>query len=118
MDSSVSGKDEIWFLRVCHHVPHELYQGYASGVKRPGRGFDHPLHVAPRLRMSRAMPVLPFCAFMGCCGVTFILTNRTGRIFTLLITLYRAAVPKTENSKGAMLENYFINLGKNIYCVI
>ena len=25
MDSSVSGKDETWFLRVCHHVPHELY---------------------------------------------------------------------------------------------
>ena len=25
MDLSVSGKDEIWFLRVCHHVPHELY---------------------------------------------------------------------------------------------
>jgi len=25
MDSSVSGKDEIWFLRVCHHVPHEIY---------------------------------------------------------------------------------------------
>ena len=26
MDSSVSGKDEIWFLRECHHVPHELYK--------------------------------------------------------------------------------------------
>ena len=25
MDSSVSGKDEIWFLHVCHHVPNELY---------------------------------------------------------------------------------------------
>jgi len=25
MDSSVSGKDELWFRRVCHHVPHELY---------------------------------------------------------------------------------------------
>jgi hypothetical protein len=25
MDSSRSGKDEIWFLRMCHHVPHELY---------------------------------------------------------------------------------------------
>ena len=25
MDSSVSGKDELWFLRVCHQVPHELY---------------------------------------------------------------------------------------------
>ena len=23
---SFSGKDEIWFLRVYHHVPHELYQ--------------------------------------------------------------------------------------------
>ena len=28
MDSSVSGKDEIWFLRVCHHVPHELYLSF------------------------------------------------------------------------------------------
>jgi len=25
MDSSVSGKYEIWFLRVWHHVPYELY---------------------------------------------------------------------------------------------
>ena len=25
MDSSISGKVEIWFLSVCHHVPHELY---------------------------------------------------------------------------------------------
>jgi len=28
MDSSVSGKDEIWFLRVFHQVPHELYLLY------------------------------------------------------------------------------------------
>ena len=26
MDSFVSGKDKMWFLRVCHHVPHELYR--------------------------------------------------------------------------------------------
>jgi hypothetical protein len=25
MDSSVSAKDEIWFLRVCHHVSNALY---------------------------------------------------------------------------------------------
>jgi len=25
---TVSGKDEIWFLRVCHHVPHELYSEF------------------------------------------------------------------------------------------
>ena len=26
MDSSVSAKDEIWFLRVCHHVSNALYK--------------------------------------------------------------------------------------------
>jgi len=26
MDSSVSPKDEIWFLRVCHHISTALYQ--------------------------------------------------------------------------------------------
>jgi hypothetical protein len=25
MDSSVSAKDEIWFLRVCHHISTGLY---------------------------------------------------------------------------------------------
>jgi hypothetical protein len=25
MDSSVSPKDEIWFLRVCHHVSNAVY---------------------------------------------------------------------------------------------
>ena len=34
MDSSVSGKDEIWFLRVCHHVRHELYIKFLAGFKR------------------------------------------------------------------------------------
>jgi len=32
MDSSVSGKDKICFLRVCHHVPHELYFVCSGGV--------------------------------------------------------------------------------------
>jgi hypothetical protein len=26
MDSSVSAKDEIWFLRVCHHISNAVYQ--------------------------------------------------------------------------------------------
>jgi hypothetical protein len=30
MDSSVSTKDEIWFLRVCHHVSNALYTCVAS----------------------------------------------------------------------------------------
>jgi len=33
--------------------PSLLYNGYRfsfTGVKRPGRGVDHPLHLAPRLK--------------------------------------------------------------------
>jgi len=42
MDSSFSPKDEIWFLRVCHHISNAVYQISFPGVKRPGRGVDHP----------------------------------------------------------------------------
>ena len=31
MDSSVSLKDQIWFLRVCHHVLNELYHAGVVG---------------------------------------------------------------------------------------
>jgi hypothetical protein len=34
--------------------------GSFPGVKLPGRGADHPPLPAPRLRMSRATPLLPF----------------------------------------------------------
>jgi hypothetical protein len=39
--------------------------GYFPGVKLPGRGADHPPLLAPRLRMSRAIPLLPFEALGG-----------------------------------------------------
>jgi hypothetical protein len=41
--------------------PRLLYNGYRvfPGVKRAGRGADHPPLLAPRLRMSRAIPLLP-----------------------------------------------------------
>jgi len=51
MDSSVSGKDEIWFLPVCHHVPHELY----SFVRRRNRlttHFSERIPVVKRLHRS------------------------------------------------------------------
>jgi len=31
MDSSVLPKDEIWFLRVCHHISNAVY-GYTSAT--------------------------------------------------------------------------------------
>ena len=40
MDSSVSGKDEIWFLRVCHHVPHELYTSFKCPNKEKLGGVE------------------------------------------------------------------------------
>jgi len=43
MDSSVSLKDQIWFLRVCHHVSNVLYLGSFLPVKRPRREADGSL---------------------------------------------------------------------------
>ena len=34
MDSSVSAKDGIWFLRVCHHVSNALYLSVAVPVMK------------------------------------------------------------------------------------
>jgi len=38
MDSTVSPKDEIWFLRVCHHISNALYtkrdMSVISGFRR------------------------------------------------------------------------------------
>ena len=68
--------------------------------------------------MGGTISVFPLRVFMGCDGVTFTHTNRNGRIFTLLTTLYRAGVQRTENTNDAMTENYFINLGYNIYCIL
>jgi hypothetical protein len=34
MDSSVSPKDEIWFLRVCHHISNAVYtRGMEQAVR-------------------------------------------------------------------------------------
>ena len=39
------------------------------GVKRPERGVDHPSHLAPRLKRSRAILLLPHWVFIVCfCG--------------------------------------------------
>ena len=46
MDSSFSPKDEILFLRVCHHISNAVYNGYwvfPGGKTRPGRDADPSL---------------------------------------------------------------------------
>jgi hypothetical protein len=39
--------------------PSLVYNGSFPGVKRLGRGADHPPLLAPSLRMSGAIPLLP-----------------------------------------------------------
>jgi len=36
-----------------------------------GCGDHHPLHLVPRLRMNRAMPLLPLCACTASYGQSF-----------------------------------------------
>jgi len=48
--------------------PSLLYNGYQCcflGINQLGRGVDKPHHLAPRLRMSTAIPVIPLCACMA-----------------------------------------------------
>jgi hypothetical protein len=42
--------------------------GSFPGVNRPGRGADHPPLLAPRSRMSRAIPLLPPRPLVACIG--------------------------------------------------
>jgi hypothetical protein len=55
--------DRLW---VSPSLLHSGYHVSFLGVKRPGCGVDHPSHLAPRLRKSRAIPVLRLWAFMTC----------------------------------------------------
>jgi hypothetical protein len=52
--------------------------GSFSGLNRPGRGFDNPPHLAPRLRI-RAIPLLPLWVFVAYyrvnCTFTFTITT-------------------------------------------
>ena len=44
--------------------PNLLYNGYSGSflaAKLPGHGVEHPPHLAPRLRMSRAIHLLHLC---------------------------------------------------------
>ena len=41
------------------------------GVKRPGRGVDHPPHLAPRLKKKYSYISTPLWAFVDCYRVTF-----------------------------------------------
>jgi len=45
--------------------------GSFPGVKRPGRGVDHPPHLAPRLKEAQSLPLRLLLDFVACYGVAF-----------------------------------------------
>jgi hypothetical protein len=46
-----------------HPVPFTLGTGSFPGVKRPGRGADHPPPSSAEVKKSRAVPLLPLWVF-------------------------------------------------------
>ena len=74
------GIESWWGARFFTHVQNgpgptqpsvQWVPGLFPGVKRPERGVDHPLHLAQRLKKSRATALLPFWDFVACSGVKF-----------------------------------------------
>ena len=59
--------DRPWVYPASHTVG----TGYFPGVKRPGRGFDHPPHLGPRLKKKYSYTSTPLWAFVACSGVNF-----------------------------------------------
>jgi len=57
-----------------HPASYTMGTGYIPGEKRRGRDVDHPPHLAPRLKKSRAVPLLRLWAFVACYRVNFIFT--------------------------------------------
>jgi len=51
---------------VAHPASNTMGAGSFPGVKRPGRGVDHPSHPAPMLKKSRAIPLLHLWVFVAC----------------------------------------------------
>ena len=75
--------------------PSLLYNGYRvsyPGVKRPGRGADHPPHLE---EVSRAIPLLALWAFMACCRVNFTTPSHPITFINVNIIL----PPTTKSSK-------------------
>jgi hypothetical protein len=52
-----------------HPTPNTMGTGAFSGVKRPGRGVDHPVHLAPRLKKEYSHNSTPIWAFVATSSV-------------------------------------------------
>ena len=66
----------------------QCIEGWVSspGVKRPWHGFDHLLHLVPRLKNDKTYKSTPFLAFVACCEVTFSFARCHGQYWLKHVT--------------------------------
>ena len=87
-----------------HAASYSKGTGSFPGVKRPGRGVEHPPHLAPRLK-STAIPLLPFWAFVACSRVNFTF------IFTCMaLTSPAASTEKQTNPVKQFIKLHYIRI--------
>jgi hypothetical protein len=51
------------------------YRGSFQGIKRPGHGVNHPPPFSAEVEERVEIFLLPFCAFIACCGGAFTLST-------------------------------------------
>jgi hypothetical protein len=102
------GIESRWGARFIAHVqtspgahPASCTVGTGSfpGAKWPGRGGDHPPLLAPRSRMSRAIPLLPLWPVGACYRVNFTLqivnTAHAINLFKKKVTCRRSSLSRS-----------------------
>jgi len=83
MDSSVSPKDEIWLLRVCHHISTGLYDKHICHAKEQKRGCDRtrrPLSSKATVLSSENLTAINSARIIS-------ITTRTSVLRTLIYTM-------------------------------
>jgi len=57
-----------------HPASYAMDTGCSPGVKRPGRGVDHPPHLTQRLKKEYSYTSIPLWVFVTCSRVIFTFT--------------------------------------------
>jgi hypothetical protein len=84
----------------------------SPGVKRPGRGADHSPLLAPRSRMSRAIPLLPVWVLGACYRANVLLLPRRNECLVLSSLVY-AISRKVAGSMSVSLESFIYIIRPN-----
>jgi len=96
MDSSVSLKDQIWFLRVCHHVSNELYHRYRH---RHRHRFCRRVYARPSGWYSTVRETLLIFSY----GMNWITVTKTVHINNICILCnWICKWPRERNGRGEM----------------